>query len=1525
MKTEIQKNNFKTALLALAKDNADITLLCSLAKEVPYAIPALIPEIFLSSLTNLTTYNPETQRLLNDVYRIHGDASHEVSHIDQLHLIPEIKHQWLISALMIRPRQALLTHQIYPLKNALKDTICNTRAQLENLLQALISQGNEVFNNEIISLLKQGITNGNLSYAVCIDTITYLLQANHYAQVFAACDLMKCYPFIFSSVPAVSLRILMRRGGSFEPLALDTLGGWGENPLFREVILEDGWDVESKKTVLSFIMPTTELMDTLTHYLMIYPAHSTDWLNALTKGAYQGTFCSKRLIALLVQHYFEFEFITAPQLVQLVSETDQEHLLNRLKSDDSTDFEKKIKAFEALAIPDAKASIIDILVKTTDPTELRLLLEAISTLKIVEAETHIFPFFEAHSAACCATLKDIGGTKTISFVKTLLNFDAPLKETIPSFEADALALLIAICPDHQDIIHYFKKHDLPHLRLYHLALVKTQGVEEFFLKFITSDKPEDVSYGLAQLANTGTLNSLPPVIQKLLDEEVRDVVWTTAHKIVNRAYDQHQLKATASSAKTSAQVVNTALSELLLKQLERPLQYDSMVVYLRYLSEVIPAHFPIAKLAVLSTSKNPHVIKFYLSYLGKTNDLSAVKQLKNYLHPDQDIYTLRQAVLALTEMEASSVQYLIVPLLAHPNMNIKKTVAAYLLKHGTMTAVPAMFQLFAQNDNTGLRSSLEQGLKNILGTSYRFFLLNAYARCEVASQKAAIVASLVQDTTSLEFEKHCIDFPELKSHAPDQGQYLLDIPMDKYLISAWKNTRLMTQEHLERLLTDKETGGVDAILKLKENAKNVFVQDLIATKLRKSSLPISSDWYDELGIHLSTKEARLAIANTSKNNAALWGTILLDPDNEHLEWDNFRVHKNIHLKKRLFFHFLAVYGLESVIRELSKDNDTAFIRRCLTSKQVASQENIPLLTKLYLQFRQSKADKNFLAILENTLIMADHFINKAYQTTIFFSWASPEQKVVKLASYSAAQQALLKDDILSLYKYGSWKLRNELLKTIKRLPNHPKLLKLSFNDYLKGNALSFWNNGPFNTTRIKQLEAHTNGLGLMKNRAHHLQFHSDAFVLSFLQHIFLNPKEDQHLLSSFYALSSERKWNILKTELAQENWYWLPFLDDVAPINHQIKACFQKASTNGKMQLIQWLQQLKKPLYFPLLENLLLPLVKTTQEPAMIWSLLFSLNTSWEKKKEIVQVFIHQYPAYSSSVRKTILTTLANQDIPDVFIQFGILDQLKANDIAEDVLLTTLKLNVLNISKKPATTEAIRLIDHLTSLDASKANESLVDIMKTMANFGLATQMEMLDVCYSNEKLAQTVRNTIAQIFSNELLALGFLSEQHKNRFYKEINDLIKTKDLSELDKKALLKNFADVSPNESKQLLMELLFKDKKSNLDALCLRLLKRTVSKAEYLTICHELLASNKENLFPSLIRTLSFSTYKPAILDLVKLVFHKKETISKTAYKGILIIGAIAIPVLTKEMNKIRPDKRSILSNLLDHLKQEIGSN
>ena len=117
----------------------------------------------------------------------------------------------------------------------------------------------------------------------------------------------------------------------------------------------------------------------------------------------------------------------------------------------------------------------------------------------------------------------------------------------------------------------------------------------------------------------------------------------------------------------------------------------------------------------------------------------------------------------------------------------------------------------------------------------------------------------------------------------------------------------------------------------------------------------------------------------------------------------------------------------------------------------------------------------------------------------------------------------------------------------------------------------------------------------------------------------------------------------------------------------------------------------------------------------------------------------------------------------------------------------------------------------------------------------------------------------------------------------------------------------------------MSILSSKKKTELDTLCLRLLKKTSSKDLYLETCHTLLSSEKKNLFKPIIRTLSFAGYSAVIPTFIKLLTHK--TFSKEVRKGLLIFGEKAILLLTKEVNKVRPDKRNALNELLAEIKSK----
>ena len=392
-----------------------------------------------------------------------------------------------------------------------------------------------------------------------------------------------------------------------------------------------------------------------------------------------------------------------------------------------------------------------------------------------------------------------------------------------------------------------------------------------------------VKYGVEKLGELGTLAALEPVIKKsrIIDSDYSDLgwasvsstlAWKASKKIANRAYDQHKIR-TKNNHKEI--VVNTALTEVLLKQFKTLLTNAEATRYLNYISEVIPSEFPLEKLSILAGSTNPHVIKFYISYLSKINTNTAIKQLKEALKKTQNIYTLRQVLIALTALKNNSLENLVIPLLEHPNMNIKKTVATYLAENGTVKAVGAMRQLFQRNNNSGLRAELEKGLKNILGEAYYFFIFNECFSCEVGWQRQLLENTITNDKSIK--EEHYLDFPALNTIAPLK-KIASNPKKDQEFITNWKTKRSRLKEDLSRF--EKSEDLIPKIEIINQEAGNIFITDLIAATLRKlEKTPFSKNY----NVLLSSEEARIGITENSTNNY-LWDTLLVDPETEPVSY-----------------------------------------------------------------------------------------------------------------------------------------------------------------------------------------------------------------------------------------------------------------------------------------------------------------------------------------------------------------------------------------------------------------------------------------------------------------------------------------------------------------------------------------------------------------------------------------------------------------------------------------------------------------
>ncbi len=1488
-------------LLQLAKEKEpDLSLLCHLAEKIT-PTPSFISEIFLPFFKKLNIYEYEIQVQLSKIYGIHGSKEQSAYWLNNAKLIPVVAHHWLMNQLMITPHEAITDNTIYQIKNALHHINCNTRQQLEGLLETLLLQ-NKIYDNEILTLLERGIQNSKLSYEISEKVLHYLLTSTAYEIVFSTCELIKKYPFIFSIIPEVSLRRVMQRGGLYEQLALQTLGIWGNNRIFEEIIQGESWQLESKRVILPFLPLSTSLMNTLTQYLTLHPTYSLDWLDCLLRGANQGIYINKKRIGAIIQHYFEYEFISAKQLVQLVGEASKEALFNLSLENSDFDFQKRIKLYQELNTPYARKKIVAHLKEIKDSAQLSILLDTIAELRITEAEHYILPHIQNYPKVCLETLKYIGSTKTITHIKELLEFDAPVKQNIPSFEKDALTLLADLVPDQQIIINYLEKHKLPPINLPNLHLAVSAANECYLLKILDEEDVSTVQYGIEKLGELGSLKALEPIIKKIgmMDTvysklEWKPVItnpaWEASKKIANRAYDQHKVRTKKNNKKTA---VNTLLTEVLLKQFENPLSDADAKLYLNSISAIIPSEFRLEKLSILSASANPHVIKFYISYLGKINTNTAIKQLKEALKITQNIYTLRQGLLALTALKNSSLENLVIPLLGHPNMNIKKTAAAYLAENGTVNAVVAMIHLFQRNNNIGLRTELKKGLKNILGEAYYFFLFNECFPCEVSWQRQ-LLESIITNDEAIK-EAHYIDFPELNTIVPLEKK-VPNPKRNQELITKWKTIRSRTKEDLS--LFEKSEDLIPKIATIKQQADFVFITDLIAASLRKlEETPLSKNF----NTILTSEEARIAMTENSLE-IYLWNTLLLDPKNEQIEYNNLINYKEDKKKEKLFFHFLRHYGLQKIVTKLLEENQISYLKKLLLNDKIVQPKYLPLLITFYSTLKKQE-DKNIISPLE-TFITNHSFTSKAHQKIHFFEKATAVEKIAKLASYNAQQQSLLKEEIVQLYKISSWKQRNALVQTIKRPENHRVLFDLSFVHYLEGKKISY---GLFNIAQIQQFEKHTEAIEQTKKMPSRLPYHSNDFILAYVKEIVSDQEVDSSLLHSFRQLRTERKWEILKTEIEQGNWYWFPFFNKFAPINTPLKKWFKKAARAGKLAFIKNLINTNTPLYFPQFEKELFLFIKETKEP-IAWQLLFSLQLK-NNEKELTTTFTKEYAGYTTSMKIELLAHLLHT-IPATLVHSSIFNTLVPTDKKEEILLIQLQLKTLNY-KIVNTDIVIGLIKRLAKQDTALAKQSLTEVLEASIGIGLAKQMRMLSACYTITELHDTVTTQIAHLFSTEPLALSFLTEEQKKQFYKEIGELIKVNN-TEIDKKGLLKNLADESPEETKILLMSILLSKKKTELDTLCLRLLKTTTSKDLYLETCYTLLSSKKENLFKSIIRTLSFASYSAVIPTFIKLLTHK--TFSKEARKGLLIIGEKAIPLLTKEVNKVRPDKRNALNELL----------
>ncbi|MFF3018906.1 HEAT repeat domain-containing protein [Streptomyces sp. NPDC057939] len=140
-----------------------------------------------------------------------------------------------------------------------------------------------------------------------------------------------------------------------------------------------------------------------------------------------------------------------------------------------------------------------------------------------------------------------------------------------------------------------------------------------------------------------------------------------------------------------------------------------------------------------------HVRKHVIALLARDttgDDAQALSASLIALTAAQDIQTVRQALRALGHARARWASPTIAARLGHPNMNVKKTAAVALVRAGAPTAVPALLRALGRHDNPGLRGTLVEALRAILGDAHPSTVLAATERAEDERTRERLLEAL---------------------------------------------------------------------------------------------------------------------------------------------------------------------------------------------------------------------------------------------------------------------------------------------------------------------------------------------------------------------------------------------------------------------------------------------------------------------------------------------------------------------------------------------------------------------------------------------------------------------------------------------------------------------------------------------------------------------------------------------------------------------------------------------------------------
>ncbi|MGW7122617.1 HEAT repeat domain-containing protein [Streptomyces sp. NPDC054901] len=405
-------------------------------------------------------------------------------------------------------------------------------------------------------------------------------------------------------------------------------------------------------------------------------------------------------------------------------------------------------------------------------------LHAIRALRHTDAEDAVIAVLPAAPGAALDTLEAIGGHRTTTALRQGLGL-APAEDMgviaahLRPVRDRALEVLWHLTDDpaqRRALLVRLDPSDLPSRIATDLG-----GPDEHELALLSSHlDPDEPVAALCRLAAHGSATTLPVIADLLLrvvtelavsseagatpapradhgewaagEPAVPQEVLDAVHDLGRRLHDRGRIRPSCLLDAADAREAGHALvATMALDLLERPGPTGAEQAILCELLLRAPWTGTRARVHRLLRHPDRHVRKHVIALLARDatgDDARALSASLIALTAAQDIQTVRQALRALGHARARWASATIAARLGHPNMNVKKTAAEALVRAGAPAAVPALLRALGRHDNPGLRGTLVEALRAILGDAYPATVLAAAERGEDDRTRERLLVAL---------------------------------------------------------------------------------------------------------------------------------------------------------------------------------------------------------------------------------------------------------------------------------------------------------------------------------------------------------------------------------------------------------------------------------------------------------------------------------------------------------------------------------------------------------------------------------------------------------------------------------------------------------------------------------------------------------------------------------------------------------------------------------------------------------------